>query len=177
MVHQDELVTISAILVQHAPVFPAFAFRFDTPEGSVVVSGDTGPCDNLLRIAEGADVLVHEVIDEDWIEQQFAGDDSGQGKALAQHLVSAHTTIAQVGPIAQACGAKSLVLSHLGPSDNPTERWAEAAAGFSGDFFVGADLMRIPVSAARRQAALRSVVSPVPSVLSGQAGRTALGGV
>lgn len=153
VVYEDELVTISAILVQHAPVFPAFAFRFETPEGSVVISGDTGPCDNLLRIAHGVDVLVHEVIDEEWIDQQFAGDETGQGKALAHHLVSAHTTIAQVGPIAEKCGARSLVLSHLGPSDNPTARWAEARAGFGGDFFVGEDLMRVPVSAERRRVA------------------------
>ena len=53
------------MLVQHAPVFPAFGFRFDTPDGSVVFSGDTGPCDNVVRLARGADVLVHEVIDVD----------------------------------------------------------------------------------------------------------------
>jgi ribonuclease BN (tRNA processing enzyme) len=156
MVYQDELVTISAILVQHAPVFPAFAYRLDTPEGSVVISGDTGPCDNLLRLAEGVDVLVHEVIDEDWVSRQFRDDGTGQGQALAHHLVSAHTTIAQVGPIAESCGAKALVLSHLGPSDNPTERWDEAKAGFSGDFFVGQDLLRIPVAASRRAAGAQS---------------------
>ena len=44
-------VTITAILVQHAPVFPALAYRFDTPAGSVVFSGDTGPCDNVVRLA------------------------------------------------------------------------------------------------------------------------------
>lgn len=152
VVYEDELVTVSAILVQHAPVFPAFAFRFDTPEGSVVISGDTAPCENLLRLAEGVDVLVHEVIDEDWIAKQFEGETSSRSQALAHHLVSAHTTIAQVGPIAETCGASALVLTHLGPSDNPPERWAEARAGFSGDFYVGEDLMRIPVAAARRRA-------------------------
>jgi ribonuclease BN (tRNA processing enzyme) len=49
--HDD--VRVSAVLVQHAPVFPAFAFRFDTDAGSVVVSGDTAPCPNLIDLARG----------------------------------------------------------------------------------------------------------------------------
>ena len=53
----------TAILVQHAPVFPAFGYRFDTPTGSVAFSGDTGECENVVRLAKDADVLVHEVID------------------------------------------------------------------------------------------------------------------
>ena len=48
--------------MQHAPVFPALGLRFDTDDGSVVFSGDTGPTDNLVELAQGADVLVHEVI-------------------------------------------------------------------------------------------------------------------
>ncbi len=45
-------------LVEHAPVFPSFAFRFDSEQGSVVFSGDTGPCRNLVRLARNADVQV-----------------------------------------------------------------------------------------------------------------------
>ncbi|MCC5348697.1 MBL fold metallo-hydrolase, partial [Staphylococcus aureus] len=60
--YEDDRVKVSATLVQHAPVFPSFAFRFDTEDGSVVFSGDTGPSENLVRMARGADVLVHEVI-------------------------------------------------------------------------------------------------------------------
>ena len=56
-------VTVSAILVQHAPVFPALGYRFDTPTGSVVFSGDTGECPNVARLARDADVLVHEILD------------------------------------------------------------------------------------------------------------------
>src|SRR5699024_229024 len=49
-VFEDDRVRVSATLVQHAPVFPAFAFRFDTDDGSVVFSGDTGPSDNLVEL-------------------------------------------------------------------------------------------------------------------------------
>jgi ribonuclease BN (tRNA processing enzyme) len=58
----DGVVMVSAVLVPHGPVFPAFAFRF-TPEGSVVFSGDTAASENVVRLVHGADVLVHEVID------------------------------------------------------------------------------------------------------------------
>lgn len=145
VIHEDENVVVSAILVQHAPVFPAYAFRFDTPRGSIVVSGDTSPCENMTRIARDVDVLVHEVIDEDWIAQQFGGNPDVAEQALVEHLVGSHTTIAQVGPLAQRCGARTLVLTHLGPSDNPPERWAQAQAGFDGRLVVGEDLLRIPL--------------------------------
>ncbi|MEN0136337.1 MAG: hypothetical protein AAGC80_14385, partial [Rhodococcus sp. (in: high G+C Gram-positive bacteria)] len=53
-------VEVSAVLVPHGPIFPSFAFRFDTAHGSVTFSGDTTYGHNLVRPAEGSDVLVHE---------------------------------------------------------------------------------------------------------------------
>lgn len=58
----DNGVTVTATLVNHAPVFPAFAYRFDPPDGSIVFSGDTSPSENLVRLARDADILVHEVL-------------------------------------------------------------------------------------------------------------------
>ena len=46
-------VVVSAVLVQHAPVFPAFGYRFDTPTGSVAFSGDTGECDERRATCQG----------------------------------------------------------------------------------------------------------------------------
>jgi ribonuclease BN (tRNA processing enzyme) len=60
--YEDDHVRVSATLVNHAPVFPALAFRFDTDDGSVVFSGDTGKTPNRIKLAKDADVLVHEVI-------------------------------------------------------------------------------------------------------------------
>ncbi|MCZ9340669.1 MBL fold metallo-hydrolase, partial [Streptomyces sp. TRM76130] len=65
-VFEDDRVRVSAILVPHGPVFPSFAFRFDTDEGSVTFSGDTAYSENVTRIADGCDILVHEVVDLDW---------------------------------------------------------------------------------------------------------------
>ena len=56
-----EHVTVTAARVEHPPIVEAYGYRFDTADGSVVISGDTAPCANLVRLARGADVLVHEV--------------------------------------------------------------------------------------------------------------------
>ena len=67
-VWRDERVTVSAILVPHGLVYPNFAYRFDTASGSVVFSGDTALSPNLVKLARGADILVHEAIDPAWVD-------------------------------------------------------------------------------------------------------------
>ena len=62
LVMQDANVKVTSALVKHPPVSPAFAFRFDAADRSIVISGDTAPSENLVRLAYGADVLVHEVM-------------------------------------------------------------------------------------------------------------------
>src|SRR5437773_1581181 len=56
----EDGVVVTAFVVAHDPVKPAFGYRFDYGGRSVVVSGDTAPCPNLVAHARGADVLVHE---------------------------------------------------------------------------------------------------------------------
>lgn len=139
----DDRVRVSAILVQHPPVFPSFAFRFDTDHGSVVFSGDTTVTANMVTLAQGADVLVHEVIDLQAVEQ-FGNLTPEQ----LEHHRRSHTEVTKVGPIAQHAGVATLVLNHLAPS---TPAWsdaiwlAKAQQGFTGKVIVGNDLMRIPL--------------------------------
>lgn len=145
-VYEDERVAITATLVQHAPMAPAFAFRFDTEDGSVVISGDTGPCDNLVRLARSADVLVHEVIDEEYVARAYENGRTEQQRSMIAHHLSAHTTVPQVGEIAERAGVGRLVLSHFVPGDIDIPRWHEAGRHFSGDLVIGEDLLRIPIT-------------------------------
>lgn len=138
--YEDERVKVSATLVNHAPVFPALAYRFDTDDGSVVFSGDTAKCPNLVRLARNADVLVHEVIDEDWAAKLFPVPRSEAEEGLYQHLVQAHTLKTEVGSIAAQANVDTLVLSHLVPVIQPESVWAECAKGFKGRMVVGRDL-------------------------------------
>jgi ribonuclease BN (tRNA processing enzyme) len=145
-VFRDDLVHVTAILVQHAPMAPAYAFRFDTTDGSVVFSGDTGVCDNLVILADGANVLVHEVIDEHWVADRYAGDTGPVARAMVAHHTRAHTSIADVGRVARKAGVATLVLTHFVPGELDRPRWHEAAGEFDGTLIVGADLDRIPVA-------------------------------
>ncbi|SEI94343.1 Ribonuclease BN, tRNA processing enzyme [Arthrobacter sp. yr096] len=149
-VYEDENVRVTATLVKHPPVYPALAYRFDTAEGSVVFSGDTAYSDNLIRLAQGADILVHEVIDPRWVESLFPSPPTPAQEAKIHHLINSHTSIEEVGVVAENAGVKTLVLSHLAPADNPKNRWLEAGRSFSGRLVVGDDLMQIGIGKRRR---------------------------
>jgi ribonuclease BN (tRNA processing enzyme) len=144
-VYEDENVEVRAILVPHPPMFPSFAYRFDTADGSIVFSGDTTVSANLVKLARGADVLVHEVIDPAWAESRFEAPLDPMQQAAVNHLLGSHTTIEQVGAVAERASAGTLVLNHLVPADTPHRRWLEAKDGFSGRFVVGEDLMQIGI--------------------------------
>ena len=139
-------VSVTAVLVQHAPVFPAFAYRFDTPHGSVVFPGDTGPCDNVVRLASGADYLVHEVIDLPAVLARFSH--LPNAAELERQLARSHTPVREVGALAQRAGVGTLVLSHLVPgeaSHRPEEWEALARPGFDGRVVCGVDLDELPL--------------------------------
>jgi ribonuclease BN (tRNA processing enzyme) len=144
-VMQDERVRVTAALVHHPRVAPAFAYRFDTDDRSIVISGDTSPSDNLIRLARGADVLVHEAMYGPAVDRLAAR--IPQGGALKQHLLASHTLAEDAGRIAREAGVGMLVLSHLVPADDPavTEAmWVEAVRRhFTGRIVVGRDLMEL----------------------------------
>lgn len=145
VVFENDDVRVSAVLVNHAPAFPNFAFRFDADDGSVVFSGDTAPHSNLVNLANDADILVHEVIDPDWVEGLFPDPSTPEAQAVIAHLVNAHTTIADVGNVAEVAGVKTLVLNHLLPANNSVSQWRKAKEGFSGHLVVGDDLLQLGV--------------------------------
>jgi ribonuclease BN (tRNA processing enzyme) len=144
-VFADDRVRVSAALVDHPPVRPAYAYRFDTAARSIVISGDTARSDALVRLAEGADVLVHEAIFVSALDRVVARNPNAS--TLKQHLVASHTAVEDCGRIAQSAGVKTLVLSHLVPPDDPDvsdQMWVDAArAHFRGRVIVGKDLMEV----------------------------------
>ena len=144
VISEDDDVRVSAVLVHHAPVFPAFAFRFDTDRGSVVISGDTAPCANLVTLATGADILVHEVFD-DTLEPQWSEGDTRRTREQVQrqHLVNSHTPISVIAKVAAEAGVARLVLTHFVPREDtlPDEHWLQRIGPeFDGEVVVGRDL-------------------------------------
>ena len=144
-VFNDGAVNVTTALVTHPPVKPALAYRFDTADRSIVISGDTAPSDNLIQLAKGADVLVHEAMYLPAIDRLAAR--VPNATRLKEHILASHTTTEDAGRVAQAAGVKLLVLSHLIPADDPTvtdEMWIRAAqVHFRGPVIVGKDLLEI----------------------------------
>jgi ribonuclease BN (tRNA processing enzyme) len=145
LVMQDANVKVTSAIVNHPPVTPAFAYRFDCPDRSIVISGDTTPSDALIELARDADLLVHEVMHLASIEQLIAAEPNA--RTLREHLLASHTTTEQVGEVAAKARVKTLVLSHFVPGGFPfvpDETWAAAARRhFSGRIIVGKDLLEI----------------------------------
>jgi ribonuclease BN (tRNA processing enzyme) len=145
VVFQDERMKVTAALVDHPPLVPAFAYRFDAPDRSIVISGDTARSDSLVRLASGADVLVHEALFPSAVDRIVA--QVPNASTLKAHLLASHTSAEDCGRVAQAAGVKTLVLSHLVPVEDPAvtdDMWVEAArAHFGGTIVVGRDLMTI----------------------------------
>jgi ribonuclease BN (tRNA processing enzyme) len=145
VVMHDENVTVTAAQVRHPPIVPAFAYRVDCPDRSIVISGDTRPSENLIALAKGADVLVHEVMYVPAIDKLIATEPNAT--RLKQHMLAAHTTTEEVGRLAEESGVKTLVLSHFVPGGYPfvaDEVWFDAVRPhFTGKLIVGHDLQEL----------------------------------
>lgn len=142
IVIRDGGTTVTSCLVDHETVRPAFAYRFDTPARSVVISGDTRYSDNLVALARGADLLIHEAIYAPAIPG-MAGENA---PTLADHLRRSHTSAEEVGLVAARAGVKKLVLSHLvpgGPQVTDAMWLAAVRTNFAGEVVVGRDLMEV----------------------------------
>ena len=149
-VMQDENVKVAAAIVQHPPVRPALAYRFDFRDRSIAFSGDTTPLEAVARLAKGADILVHEAMYvpavEAYVRDRIAKGVPTNFDAYMAHMKADQSPVEDVGRIAQEAGVKTLVLSHLVPGidEIPDETWHEAAAKhFKGDIRVARDLMVI----------------------------------
>jgi ribonuclease BN (tRNA processing enzyme) len=144
-VMSDGNMKVTATLVDHPPVVPAFAYRFDARDRSIVISGDTARSDNLVTIARGADVLVHSAMYPAAIDRLVAR--VPNAPALKASILAHQTSAEDAGRVAQAAGVRTLVLSHLVPADDPevTDRmWIEAAQShFGGRVILGKDLLEI----------------------------------
>ena len=141
----DDNVKVTATLVDHPPVAPAFAYRFDAADRSIVISGDTAPSQNLVKLAAGADVLVHSVMYPPAIDRLVAR--VPNAPALKASILAHQTSAEDAGRIAHDAGVKTLVLSHFVPADDPAvtdAMWREAARRhFRGTVIVGKDLLEI----------------------------------
>lgn len=131
-------VRVTAAPTDHRPVHPTIGYRIDHDGASVVLAGDTVPCDGLDRLASGADVYVQTVVRDDQIR--------AIGIPRLVDVCDYHSTVTQAAQTATRGGVGTLVLTHMVPAPAPgTEHeWAELAREhFDGEIVVASDLDRV----------------------------------
>lgn len=143
VVYDSGNVRVTAFQVPHGTMPASLAYRLQTPEGTVVISGDTGPSPAIEAAARDADILVHEV----YPEARLAPEPRPGGEEWPRYMRSFHTSDRELGAIASRARPHLLVLYHvvrMGASDAEILRGVESG-GFQGRVVLGADLQRFVV--------------------------------
>ncbi|HTU12092.1 MAG TPA: MBL fold metallo-hydrolase [Allosphingosinicella sp.] len=126
LVYEDEHIRVLAVTNGHYNFPPgeaarfsrSYAFRIEAGGRSIVYTGDTGWSDNLVRLAQGADLLVTEVIDVRAMEAVLRRASDLPAAALGPmlaHMAQDHLTPDQIGRLAARARVERVVLTHLAP--------------------------------------------------------------
>lgn len=133
-VYEKNGVKVIAFLVDHFPVVPAYGYRVEYKGHSVVISGDTRFCPNIIKFAKGTDLLIHEVL---------VAPDTITRKNRIYPAVAHHITPEQAAEVFDCVKPKVAVYSHVvkfyGATDD--ELLFRTKAIYRGNVFVGKDLM------------------------------------
>jgi len=136
VIYKDQNVTVKAFLVKHGSWPQAFGYRFETPDRTIVISGDTSPSQSVVENCNGCDVLIHEVYSqvgfnaskEDW----------------RKYILSFHTSTRELSEVATKARPKLLILYHQmffgGPSDTEEGMLNEIRQGYQGRVVSAHDL-------------------------------------
>lgn len=166
-IYRDDQVVVTAILVEHPPMAPAFAFRFETTQGSVCISGDTTFTPNMITLSQETGLVLHEAIDFEFIESMYRAKNDVTSRASIDHHYKSHTSVADAAQVAAEAGAQRLALHHLVPGSDRGPVWEEAAREFSGEFFVPNDLDVIPFGTGQSPTAAQSPGATAGAGVSG----------
>jgi len=129
VVYRDANVKVTAFLVRHGSWDQAFGYRFDTPDRSIVISGDTSPSDSVVKACDGCDLLLHEMYDDSMINAADQHDAPTQ-----KYFAAFHTSATELARIASDAHPKLLVLYHQmgAPVDDARMLNALRTSGYKG---------------------------------------------
>ena len=132
-------VTVRAFHVDHGPhVTPAFGFRIDYAGCSIVLSGDTTGCDELVRQAAGADVLVNEI----WA----ASDGAIARNPAIPGIIAIHTNPEQMADMARRAQPRAVFFNHISLRDvSQAEVIARVQEDYAGTVTFAHDCMDVLV--------------------------------
>jgi ribonuclease Z len=138
VVYEKDGVRVTAIAVEHGAWKNAFAYRIDTANRSIVISGDTRPSEALVKAAAGVDILIHEV----YSAAHLKPEDRPGGKDWPRYCREYHTSDVELGVLAARIRPKLLILDHIirmGASDEELLAGV-LAGGYNGKAVIGKDL-------------------------------------
>ena len=127
-------VRVTAFDVDHYPLDQPFGYLFESKDRKIVLSGDTCPCENLIRHAHRADVLIHECVQyEKWRAPQID----------KSHTPHAHTSPERLSLVAKDADVGLLVTTHMMPDSEPRELSEIIRRDYAGALVIGEDLMTL----------------------------------
>jgi ribonuclease Z len=152
VIHEVNGVKVSAFLVDHGPVKPAFGYRVDYQGHSVVISGDTKPSEGLIKHSQGVDLLIHELGQSKQMAALTGPPDelmpnSRLTRRQARTIVEHHTDAAEAGQVFERVRPKLAVFSHF-PDFDQAEALRLVRERYSGPVEFGEDLMTIEIGSA-----------------------------
>jgi len=138
--HEQAGVQIRVAPTDHRPVEPTIGFRIEYGGASVVLAGDSVPCESLDALATGAGALVHTVIRKDLIARV--------PQQRLKDILDYHSSVEEAAGTATRAGVGTLILTHYVPPLAPGQEddWrALAASVFPRQIELGDDLHRVEV--------------------------------
>ncbi|MEP6729361.1 MAG: MBL fold metallo-hydrolase [bacterium] len=136
VIYRDSNVKITAFYVKHGSWKQAFGYRFDTPDRSIVLSGDTSPSESVVQSCNGCDVLLHEVYSEKGYRTS--------PPAWQTYSKAFHTTTTELADIATRARPRLLILYHqmyfARPNETPATLMAELTSKYKGKVVSANDL-------------------------------------
>src|SRR5712692_1438217 len=151
VIYRDAKVTVTAFPTKHA--MESYGYRFDTPDRSIVISGDTNPTEETIKACNGCDVLIHEARAEEFFARLPEGSRSfGAKNHTTSEQLAALATKAKPGllivyhawiswwPSVEAAGDQPVVLTTGGLHSTPDVLQREIGLRYSGNFVIGRDL-------------------------------------
>ena len=128
--------------VDHKPVKYAYGFSFFNNSKKLTISGDTKPCENLMKYAYKSDVLLHEV----FVEGEIKEINKMRTKKTLHNVKKYHTSSSQVGKVAYITQCKKLILTHFVPTRFNIPRLKKIVRkDFGKDPVIGKDLLKINI--------------------------------
>jgi len=126
----------------------SLSLRFDLPDRSIVFTGDTGPCKALETLAQGADLIIGEMMDLDITMQRVKMMNPQMPderiEMIKSHLSHHHISAEDLANLAKSAGAQEVVAVHFPPgiaTPETAQGYVErVAAIFPGKFSMRQDL-------------------------------------